>query len=407
MGSDQAAPMELTNRFIARQPILDKEAQSVGYELLFRDSDTDHASFANAGQASLQVFDSAFLFGIDALCGELKAFINCTPEVLTSDFINMLPARRTVLEISGNTPPNSVVLEACDRLKRNGFLMALDNYVPDSPQEGFLPICDMVKVESSHMDPALVARVRGQVMPGTQLVAMKVETLADHERAKSLGFEMFQGFYFCVPQVMATKELGPSSVNCVRLLQATVNEELSFGELEAIIKEDPALCYRLLRFINSVEFCLRADVQSIRHALALLGERNARRWALLTGTAAGASDKPRELLRCALMRAKLLELVAPTARCSEYDGFLVGLLSLMEVMLGMPNITDRLETPTTVRAALHGKEVRLRKLLDLSIAYERSDWEACETIARGLNLSEAELSQAYMQAVTWVSKIPL
>jgi len=399
--------MELTNRFIARQPILDRESHSVGYELLYRDSDTDRARFANAGQASMQVFDSAFLFGIDALCGELKAFINCTAEVLTSDFVNMLPARRSVLEIPGQTSPLPATLEACERLGRNGFMIAVDGYLPNGLQDGLLSTADIVKIEVTQATAATVEYVRSKVRPDTKLLATRVESIADFDEARALGFELFQGFYFCVPQVMVTKELGPSSVNSLRLLQATVNEELRFSELEDIIKEDPALCYRLLRFINSVEFCLRADVQSIRHALALLGERNARRWALLTGTAAAADNKPRELLRCALMRAKLLELIAPTARCSEYDGFLVGLLSLMGVILGMPSISDRLETPAAVRAALAGKDGRLRKLLDLAISYERSEWDVCENIARSLNLSEAELSQAYVQAVGWVSKIPL
>ena len=399
--------MELTNRFIARQPILDRESQAVGYELLYRDSEIDHARFASAGQASMQVFDSAFLFGIDNLCGDLKAYINCTAEVLTSDFVNMLPARRTVLEIPADATASATILEAADRLRRNGFTIAVDGYMADGNCDSFLPVADIVKVDVSKANAELVGRVLEFNKLPPRLLAERVETVEEFTEARALGFELFQGFYFCIPQVMATKELGPSSLSSLRLLQATVNEELQFSELEEIIKEDPALCYRLLRFINSVEFCLRSDVQSIRHALALLGERNARRWALLTGTVAAAGDKPRELLRCALLRAKLLELIAPAARCSEYDGFLVGMLSLMEVILDMPSIADRLETPATVRAALAGKEVRLRKLLDLALAYERSAWQDCETIAQGLGLTEAEISRAYVQAVGWVSKVPL
>jgi EAL and modified HD-GYP domain-containing signal transduction protein len=206
---------------------------------------------------------------------------------------------------------------------------------------------------------------------------------------------------------MSTKALSPSRLSSIRLLQATVNEELKYSELEAIIKEDPALCYRLLRFVNSVEFCLRSNVQSIRHAFALLGERSTRRWALLTGTVMSADDKPRELLRCALLRAKLMEIVAPWASCSEYEGFLVGLLSLMAVILDSPSIANRLEIPVTVSAALAGKDVRLRKLLEVVIRYERSEWDECEALAKSLHLGEAELSAAYVDAIGWVSKIPL
>jgi EAL and modified HD-GYP domain-containing signal transduction protein len=266
---------------------------------------------------------------------------------------------------------------------------------------------DIVKLRVGSASPEVVKHVQRKIRPQTRLLAARVETEDEYQTARTLGFTLFQGFYFCVPQVMATKELSPSRVNSIRLLQATVNEELKFSELEAIIKEDAALCYRLLRFINSVEFCLRSSVQSIRHALTLLGERSTRRWALLTGTVMSADDKPRELLRCALLRAKLLELIAPCAGCSEYEGFLVGLLSLMAVILDSPSIMDRLEIPITVSAALAGKEGRLRKLLDVAISYERSEWDKCETLAQSINLGEAELSRAYVQAVGWVSKIPL
>jgi EAL and modified HD-GYP domain-containing signal transduction protein len=186
-----------------------------------------------------------------------------------------------------------------------------------------------------------------------------------------------------------------------------VNEDLKFPELETIIKQDAALCYRLLRFINSAEFCLRSSVQSIRHAFVLLGERNTRRWVLLTGTVVMSGDKPPELLRCALLRAKLMELIAPGARCNEYEGFLVGLLSLMAVILDSPSIATRLEVPVNVSAALAEKRGRLGDLLKVAVSYERSEWEECEAAAQALKISEAELSAAYVEAALWVSKIPI
>jgi c-di-GMP-related signal transduction protein len=120
-----------------------------------------------------------------------------------------------------------------------------------------------------------------------------------------------------------------------------------------------------------------------------------------------ADDKPRELLRCALLRAKLIELLAPNAKCSEYEGFLVGLLSLMAVILDSPSLVDRLEVPGTVAAALAGKDGRLSRLLSVAICYERSEWEECTALAKQFNLSELELSNAYFQAIEWVSTIPI
>jgi EAL and modified HD-GYP domain-containing signal transduction protein len=399
--------MELNNRFIARQAILDTQSQCFGYELLYRDADTDRAKFDDASQASMQVFDSAYLFGIETLCGDSKAFVNCTGEVLTGDFINVLQPKRTVLEILETVSPAGDVLQACERLKNSGFMLALDDYVPSEATDAFLPLVDIVKVEMETASPELVIFLKSRIKPGTKLLMERVETRDEYETARGLGFELFQGFYFCKPQVMTTKALNPSPVNSLRLLQATVNEELKFSELERIIKEDAALCYRLLRYINSVEFCLRSSVQSIRHAFSLLGERNTRRWALLTGTVIASKDKPRELLRSALLRAKLLELIAPLAKCSEYEGFLVGLLSLMSVILDSPSIATQLETPVRVSAALAGKDGRLHELLKVVVSYERSEWDECQAIAKNLNLGEVELSSAYLEAVGWVSRIPI
>jgi EAL and modified HD-GYP domain-containing signal transduction protein len=401
--------MKLNNRFIARQAILDTEAHCIGYELLYRQADTDHATFEDAGQASIQVFDSAHLFGIETLCGDLKAFINCTGEALTSDFVNILPAHRTVLEILETVAPTPDILNACERLKLHGYQLALDDYVFDEKTAAFLPLVDVVKVHIRSASKEMVSCIRERISPSATLLAAKVETKEEYDMAIALGFQLFQGFFFFKPQVMKTRELSPSRISSMRLLQATVNEELDFADLERIIKEDAALCYRFLRFINSAEFCLRCSVQSIRHALALMGERGARRWALLTGTVVAADGKPRELLRCALIRAKLIELIAPQARCSEYEGFLLGLFSLMAAVLDIVSseISNRIEMPANVSAALAGKDGRLGQLLDVVVSYERCEWEKCEKLAGTLTLDEVALSSAYVQAVKWVSKIPI
>jgi EAL and modified HD-GYP domain-containing signal transduction protein len=292
-------------------------------------------------------------------------------------------------------------------LKKNGFMLALDDFVPSEARNAFLPWADIVKVEMQNASPELVTFLLEQIRPGTKLLAERVETRDEFETARALGFVLFQGFYFCKPQVMATKSLSPCQISSIRLLQAIANEELEFTEIETIVKQDAALCYRLLRFINSAEFCLSSSVQSIRHAFALLGERNTRRWILLTTIVMMADDEPRELLRCALLRAKLMELVAPRAKCKEYEGFLAGLLSLMAVILESPSIATRLEVPVNVSAALVGKGGRLGDLLNVATTYERGEWEECEAAAKTLKISEVDLSAAYMKSVEWVSTIPI
>ena len=332
--------MPLNNRFIARQAILDLHSRCYGYELLYRNANVDKATVADNQQASLQVLDNARLLGIEALCGQGKVFVNCSREILTGDLINILRPARSVVEILETVIPDDDTLQACANLRESGFTLALDDFVPGEDSNAFLPLVDIVKVEMHMASLDLVKFVKANTRPGTKLLVERIETKEDYEATRALGFELFQGFYFSKPQVIETRSFSPSHASNLRLLQATVNEKIEFTELEAVIKQDAALCFRLLSFINAAEFCHAARVESIRHALTLLGEHKTRRWALLTSVVMMGDDKLGELLRCALLRARFMELIAPRAKCSEYEGFLVGLLSLMAVVTNSPSIAN-------------------------------------------------------------------
>jgi EAL and modified HD-GYP domain-containing signal transduction protein len=157
--------MELNSRFIARQAILDSQSHCFGYELLYRNANQERAAFDDAGQASMQVFDSAYLFGIDALCGESKAFVNCARETLLSDLVNVLQPTRTVLEILGADPLDPELLKACTRLKTSGFMLALDHFVPGEAADAFLPLVDIVKMEIGSASPEAAAFVFDRISP--------------------------------------------------------------------------------------------------------------------------------------------------------------------------------------------------------------------------------------------------
>ena len=183
------------NRFIARQAILDDHSQCVGYELLYRNAEVDRAIFDDAGYASMQVFDSAHLFGIESLCGQLKAFVNCTRQTLTSDFISVLQPSRTVLEILESVPPDPELLQVCKGLKTRGYTLALDDFVPSEAANAFLPLVDIVKVEMSTASPELVIFILERISPGNATTGRKSETRDEYETARGLGFKLFQGLF--------------------------------------------------------------------------------------------------------------------------------------------------------------------------------------------------------------------
>jgi EAL and modified HD-GYP domain-containing signal transduction protein len=191
------------------------------------------------------------------------------------------------------------------------------------------------------------------------------------------------------------------------MLKTACDPELDFRQLEEIIKSDAALCYRLLRYMNSAAFYVHSSVNSIRHALALLGEREIRKWIAITAVSIAGEDRPREVVLSALLRARFCELLWAQVKCRAYDLFIVGLFSVMEALLDAPleRILIEIEIPPMARAALLGKPVRLREAYDLVLAYIKADWPTCQKYCERLNIAEEDLKDAYISSVQWVDSL--
>jgi EAL and modified HD-GYP domain-containing signal transduction protein len=191
------------------------------------------------------------------------------------------------------------------------------------------------------------------------------------------------------------------------MLQAVHRPVLDWKGLEELIKQEASLCYRLLRYLNSAAFGFVSEIRSIRHALSMLGEREIRRWISLVATLGAGQNKGDELVQSALVRAHFCELVSRRIGHREPDCFLVGLLSLIDAILGisMPDLLDRVSVDREIKAALLGKPSVPRAILDLVQAQENADWQRCSQLACELHVSEAELSQAYIDSIGWAREV--
>ena len=213
-------------------------------------------------------------------------------------------------------------------------MIALDDFAVDDPREPLAAMADMIKVDvrTTSVEDC-VAMVRRYAPKRCRMLAEKVETQEEFLTAKKAGFSYFQGYFFRRPELMQAREIPANRVNYLRLLQAISRPELEPRELEDAIKGEASLCYRLLRYLNSAAFGFRSEIKSIRHALAILGEREVRRWLRLVATLSAGQNKPSDLVLSALVRARFCELLTPKVKHGESDLFLVGLLSLMDAIL--------------------------------------------------------------------------
>lgn len=395
-------------KFVARQPILTREEQVFGYELLFRDGVENYFRATDPEAASRSTLDTSMLMGLDTLCGGRRAFLNCTREVLLKDYITLLPPQQTVVEVLETVEPDDLVIAACQRLKENGYQIALDDFVLNDPREVLTDYSDIIKVDCMAVTPDQQKAMIKRYGPWKcRMLAEKVETREEFIAAKNAGFVYFQGYFFRRPEVMVTHEIPANRLNYIRMLQAVSRPEISPKEIEDVIKTEASICYRLLRYLNSAVFSFSTEIHSIRHALSLLGEREIRRWVRLVATLGAAQDKSTELVTLALVRARFCELLSPKIKHGDSDLFLLGLLSLIDTILEVPmaTILENIAIDQETKSVLLGGASRLRPLYQLMLAQESGEWEQSKQLAGQLQLSDEEVSDTYWQAVQWSRQV--
>jgi EAL and modified HD-GYP domain-containing signal transduction protein len=391
-------------KFVARQAILDRSQRVVGYELLFRSGVQNSFPDVNFASASRAVIDKSLLVGLDVLCDGQKAFVNCTADVLTDQLVTVLPPATTVVEILEWIEVSDQIVAACRALKNAGYMLALDDFVPDGPQQELLGLADVIKLDVQYTAPGdYRAFIREHLARGRWMVAEKVETQERFEEARNAGFTHFQGYFFAKPVILGMPDLPADTLNRIRLLQCIASTDLNYRDVETIIKCDPALCYRLLRYLNSALFSLPCSVRSVRHALSLLGDQEVRRWVALIVAVAAMQDKPAALLKLALLRAKFCGAMGALLNWQGGDLFLLGLFSLMDTILDIPmhDLLGRVSLPEQIRETLLGGHTRLDTLMKLVHALESADFDCCDEIAKLLKVQESVISQTYFESVAW------
>ena len=395
-------------RFVARQPILTRDEKVFGYELLFRNGVDDYFQNPDGEVASRSTLTTSMLMGLDALCDGRRAFINCTRDVLLKDYVTLLPSTQTVVEILETVPADDLVFAACRRLKEAGYLIALDDYGFCDPRAPLADLADIIKVDmkaTSAADAAAIVRRHGPWR--CRMLAEKVESREDFLAAKQAGFVYFQGYFFRRPETLSATEIPANQSNYMRMLQAVGRAELDVHEVEEVIKAEASLCYRLLRYLNSPVFGFANEIHSVRHALAILGEREVRRWVRLVATLGAAQDKSTELVLSALVRARFCELLSPKVPHGDSDLFLMGLLSLMDAMLEVPmsRVLENVPVDQEIKAVLLGGDSRLRSFYQLMLAQESGEWQAITELVRQLCLNESEVAESYWEAVHWAQQV--
>jgi EAL and modified HD-GYP domain-containing signal transduction protein len=399
------------NAYIARQPIVDAHHHLVAYELLFR-----HSAYAQSAHVDTDVdagisviSNTLFNMGTEWLLKGKLAFINMEVSMLMSSFSTLLPPQNVVIEVLETVRVTPEVLERMTELKQAGYRFALDDYHYLPETEPLLPLADYVKLDVlEHAPDELTRLVHAIRKYPVTLVAEKVETPEQFRHCHALGFDLFQGYYFARPENIVTRIINPTHATVLQLMEK-VRQEAEIHELETLFKKDVALTFKLLRYINSAGFGLSCEVQSIRHAVSILGMQPLYRWLSLLLVTAGTGPTAPTLARTAITRGRICELLGERhfVRSERDNLFIVGVFSLLPALLeiSMEQLLDRVVIPESFADALLTQQGIYGPFLALAVAMESGDFARLESLTESLMLTADQVSEAHLQALAWVEQL--
>lgn len=397
--------------YIARQPIFTRHKKVYAYELLYRGASHTPIDKVGGDRATTSLLSSTFITeGIDNISNTKPCFINFTRNLLLENVPHTFPNNQVVVEVLEDIPADKEVIKVCQELKAKGYTIALDDFVYDRSLEPLIEIADIIKFDIiatplKKLRPTLYRLSRHNL----KYLAEKVETNEEYELALKMGFHYFQGFFFKRPENIKVKELNSVKLNLVQLLAELNRKDWTIDKLTEFISRDVSLSYKLLRYINSAYFYRLQEVKNINHAIAYLGEKELKRFVLLIITSEIATEKPNELVRLALTRAKFCELLAAgsSQRPNQADLFVLGLFSLLDTMLDftMEDIIAKIPLDTRIKDALIGEQSPYTPVLQFTVAYEQRDKETCLVHLKKFAPIRGKIHEKYLKALEFANSI--
>jgi EAL and modified HD-GYP domain-containing signal transduction protein len=377
----------------------------LGYELLFRGSNSDETPLADDAHDASQVVNALMDIGMAEIVGRNLAFINFDRTLIMSDCCELLPGEHVVVEILERLEPDPAVIGKLEQLRVKGYRIAFDEFVCDEHYLPLLQVADFVKVDVSTDDRSAVERKLSAVRNyPVKLIACQVDTREQVRSASEIGFQYFQGHFFCRPQNRSTKALPANRLATIRLLTELNQPNIKMQELEKTISQDVSLSYKLLRYINSAMCGLDRQVESIRHAIILVGIEKIRIWASLI-VLSRFGEIPKEIILTGSIRARMCELLAAALGLARPErSFLIGLFSLLDAILDRPleEVVPPLPLSPDLQDALLTHRGELGAVLQSVIAHERRQWTEDEA---SIQLARDIVQRSYMEAVIWSARM--
>lgn len=359
------------------------------------------------------ILNSFFNSDINKIVGDKKAFINFTDNLLKKEIPLMLSKDKIVVEILESVIADEEIVEACKKLKDEGYIIALDDFIFENLQlfNPILPYIDIIKVDfvQTKFCPVKKSIMQTLSKKNKRFLAEKVETQEEYRQAIKLGFEYFQGYFFEKPFVVVGRDLEPHKTSFMQMI-TEVNKTQDFEKMSQIVSHDLALSYKLMRLVNSPFYGRGSVIKSARHALVMLGLDEIKKWVTLLMLKDAGKDKPDEIMRVSLIRGRFAESLAVDFKILNRDSelFLMGLFSTLEAVLDKPQDEIAKQLPLEkdiLQAYSLENDSIFGKMLQVIKSYERGQWSESNDIIEELALDQTAINNKFFDSIIWADEV--
>lgn len=401
----------IDTNFLVREPLLDPNQRVLGYELSWQQHKGQVPGAEDLEGLVSFVADHVTDEDGDWLLRDKVLFLDAVPQMLSLDSLYALPAEKTVLTLKAQDLANPHTLAAAQGLRAGGVGISVRgvDVAQLGPNAGTIASHVEVRFDGAGENVATTARAAAsRTLGNVQLVGRPVTSWADFDACAALGLNAFVGKLHLTPRPGSpAKGMNTKQAIIVQLMQMVQNNE-DVPKLENVLKRDPALSYKLLRYINSAGFGAGREIQSLRQAITLLGYQPMYRWLTLLLATASTSGYSPVLMETAVVRGRLAELLGQNAlpRGEAENLFVAGMFSLLDRLLGlsMKEVLDTIQLPDEVVRALLTRGGTYGPYLALAEACELNS-NLVESLAASLSIAPADVNKAHLSALAWAQNV--
>ncbi|MFP4106027.1 MAG: EAL and HDOD domain-containing protein [Phycisphaerae bacterium] len=389
--------------FVSRRPVFDARKDTLGYDLDFRSEFEEYYEALGEDKSSTE-FMAFVNFG--ELVDGRRGYVSFSRSLLLDEFPLMLPQDTLAVGIPCQAETDPQLLRVCRELREDGYILGLDGFTPDCLDNPLLDIATFARVDYPSFQEDEHRRICEMLKKrNLRPIAMNVDNNPAFDTAIEMGYELFEGEFFSKPVETPDKDIAANKMTYLNLLKEINRPEISYDDITTLLKQDVALTYKLLRFMNSAWFGLKYEINSVKHALIMLGPREIRRWISVVVITNTGVDKPEELLLRSLTRARVAEVLAPHMRMDDLSSelFLLGMFSVIDALVDRPidSVMEDIPLNKAIRDALVDGTGAFADVLKLIVAYEHGNWDEFSVAAKRLNLEEEKVPTAFRAGLQW------